>query len=95
MGGGHFEYNCFRISQFAEDLQHAIDVNSSNEQIDDFGTLLLGRHFGDDVLVALKESQAIIEKAGVLAKEIEWLYSGDHGEDSFLRLVQPILRRGK
>lgn len=30
MSGGHFDYGCFKISQFAEDLQHEIDVNDDD-----------------------------------------------------------------
>ena len=81
MSGGHFDYNCFNISQFADDLKHEIEVND-----DTFGYI-----FNVDTLRRLKSAHSIIETAGKLAKEIEWLYSGDHGEDSFAELVDVIL----
>jgi len=40
----------------------------------------------------VKKAHNVIELAGRLAKEIEWLYSGDHGEESFNRLVDEIFR---
>lgn len=89
MSGGHFEYNCFRISQFADDLQHEIDVNDVNVR-DDLGDPR-GYNFTQETLSRLIAAHSIIEKAGKLAKEIEWLYSGDHGEDSFAELVDDIL----
>lgn len=89
MSGGHFDYGCFRISQFADELQHEIDINS-DETTDDFGDRR-GYGFSDDTLLRLRTSQRVIETAGKLAREIEWLYSGDHGEDSFCLLVDKIL----
>lgn len=79
MSGGHFDYSCFRISQFVEELQHELDTNETRAEL------------SDDTIKVLKECQKIIEKAGKLAREVEWLYSGDHGEESFLKIVESIL----
>lgn len=92
MSGGHFDYNCFRISQFADDLQHEIDLND-DETSNKFGDRR-GYHFAPDTLRRLKIAHCIIEKAGRLAKEIEWLYSSDHGEGTFNDLVDELLGEG-
>ena len=89
MSGGHFDYGCFRISQFADELQHEIDTNSV-ETKDEFGQNI-GYGLEPETLSRVVTAQKIIETAGKLPREIEWLYSGDHGEDSFNRLVDKIL----
>ena len=92
MSGGHFEYNCFRISQFADDLQHEIDVNDSGEDNGFCGTI--GDNYSEATIERLVKAQRIISFAGKLAREIEWLYSGDHGEESFCRLFDEIWKEG-
>lgn len=89
MSGGHFDYNCFRISQFADELKHEIEINNSTET-DDYG-YKIGAGYNEKTIATLKKCHQIIEMAGKLAREVEWLYSGDHGEESFLALVEPIL----
>jgi len=83
MSGGSFDYKCFAVSQFADELQHKIDVNNVPEK---------GSLFKKETVDALAKCHKLIEEAGVLAREIEWLYSGDHSEDSFLEIVGPLLK---
>lgn len=89
MSGGHFDYGCFSISRFADELQHEIDTNDDDSN-DDWGNPR-SYHFAPDTVARLKVAQAIIAKAGRLAREIEWLYSGDHSEESFCRLHDGIM----
>lgn len=51
-----------------------------------------GELLSKETLSRVIAAQKIIEKAGKLAREIEWLYSGDHGEESFNRLIDEILQ---
>ena len=89
MSGGYFDYGCFRVSRFADELQREIDTNN-DETKDEFGQSR-GRGFEPETLSRMVTAQKIIETAGKLAREIEWLYSGDHSEDSFNRLADKIL----
>jgi hypothetical protein len=77
MSGGSFDYYCFHISQFAEELQNKID---ENDKKDEYGC---SYSFKLETLKKLQDAQKIIEQAGKLAKDIEWLYSGDIGEETF------------
>ena len=72
MSGGYFNYNCFRISQFADDLDHEIKENGRNIDV-----------LSDETIEILTRCCQEIADAGEIAKEIEWLFSGDHGEESF------------
>jgi hypothetical protein len=89
MSGGYFDYNCYRISQFAEDLRHELDINNSIER-DHYGETI-GRQYEPETVAILTQCLAIIDQASKVAREIEWLYSGDHGEESFRQLVGPML----
>jgi len=89
MSGGHFDYGCFRISQFADELQHEIDIND-DETKDEFGGTR-GQCFSPYTMERIRAAHKIIETAGKLAREIEWLYSGDHGEESYRELTDKIL----
>ena len=71
MSGGHFDYDCFRISEFAMRLQHEIDINHVDDSDHRYA-----EHFSNETITTLKKCQVIIEKAGKLAHEVEWLSSG-------------------
>ena len=85
MSGGSFDYGYFRISQFADELKQMIE---SNNRKDEFG---YAQNFNSKTIELLSTSQKIIATAGELAREVEWLYSGDHGEESFNDLATKIL----
>ena len=72
MSGGHFDYNCFRISQFAEEVQREIDSNTKKDRYEE------AYNISPKCLALIQTSQKIIESAGRLAKEIEWRYSERH-----------------
>ena len=86
MSGGSFDYDSFKIAQFAVELKHKIDLNDDNE-LNFYGDKN-GAGYGDETLARLKMCQQVIAFAGDLAHEVEWLYSGDHGEESFNKLIQ-------
>lgn len=77
MSGGHFEYKCFQIRDFADMLE--ADMADNSEE------------FSLPVMEKLKECHELIEKAAKVAREVEWLYSGDSGEASFLNSIEGIL----
>jgi hypothetical protein len=85
MSGGAFDYNCFRISQFAEELKNRIDENHHE---------INGRayHYNLETITLLNHCQKAIELAGELAHEVEWLYSGDIGEETFKKRFNEIVK---
>ena len=86
MSGGHFNYKCYSISQFADELKHEIQNNTTKNQ-DNYSP-----SYSKKTIAILTKCHKIINQAGELSKEIEWLYSGDHGEDSFNEIVSKIFR---
>ena len=84
MSGGSFDYAYRRMIEFADDLR-----NKLTEQ----GQVVDGWEVGTwepQVAVKLEEITHIVDYAAKLAKEVEWLYSGDTGEETFMWRVRKI-----
>ena len=85
MSGGAFDYAYFNVEQFADELEFKI----KNRHIENvYGELPY--QFSDEVIEKLLKIIPITRKTSKLMKEVEWLYSGDNGEDSFLRNINRI-----
>lgn len=81
MSGGHFDYNQYRIDQIAEDIAQIIR-NNKNEELDEWGSKK-GYFFPDEVIEEFKKAVQILDTAYVYVQRIDYLLSGDDGEDSF------------
>lgn len=68
MSGGHFEYNQYRIGDIADSIEEAIR--------EDWG-------FGPDTIAEFKNAVDLLRKAEIYVQRIDWLLSGDDGEDNF------------
>ena len=88
MSGGHFDYKYSQILALADELKHEIDINDDTS-IDEYGDTP-GHKFKSDALRNLKIAQRLLSLIGELAKEVEWLYSGDTGEDAFISKIDEI-----
>lgn len=92
MTGGSFDNDCFKISQFAQDLQNRIDENDKKDEDD---SLFSSAKVPEDLLKLIQDSQKIIELAGKLAHDIEWFYSGDIGVETLEKRLKATLKGGK
>ena len=81
MSGGHFDYDQYRIDQIAEDISQIIR-NNKNEERDEWGSKK-GYFFPDEVIEEFKKAVKILDTAYVYVQRIDYLLSGDDGEDSF------------
>jgi hypothetical protein len=84
MSGGSFDYAYRRMQDFANDLRCKLA-----EQ----GQVVDGWKIGTwepAVATKLAEIAALVDHAAKLAREAEWLYSGDTGEDTFMERVAKI-----
>ena len=82
MSGGHFDYIQYRIEEVAEEIAAIIDENDNTDR-DDFGDDI-GHHYPAEVIKHFKEAAHTVKMAGMMIHRIDWLLSGDSGEDSFL-----------
>lgn len=81
MSGGHFNYDQYRIDQIAEDIAQIIR-NNKNGDVDEWGSKK-GYFFPDEVIEEFKKAVQILDTAYVYVQRIDYLLSGDDGEDSF------------
>lgn len=89
MSGGHFNYDQYKCASIADDVRELIasnDDKSKNEWGD-----TVGHGYSAETIARFKEGEAILRKAYIYAQRIDWLVSGDDGEDSFhRRLMQEL-----
>jgi len=81
MSGGHFDYAQYRIEDIASSIDELIKTNKSKD-IDSFGQEI-GRNYPDGIIKKFDEAKKTLSLAAKMAQHIDWLVSGDDGEDSF------------
>ena len=85
MSGGSFDYAYMRVLQFADDLAVRLD---EFDKVDQWGDE------PNNFEQATRDKLAVIEAnaryTAALMREAEWLYSGDTGDDSFMKRVAEI-----
>ena len=82
MSGGRFNnsgYIYFHVDQFADELEILIE---NNKKVDEYGYASL---YSEEVIIMLREQIQYMRKMAKTMKAIDYLYSGDHGEESFVR----------
>lgn len=81
MSGGSFDYVYRRVIEFADKLDELIK-----------GSQLLGEGYkwSPEVTARLQQILNLAEETAAYMKETEWLFSGDIGEETFLKNVNEI-----
>jgi hypothetical protein len=108
MSGGFFDYNQHKIFDIAEKIQSVIDRNYvlmtedelrrefiSPETIKSYPDAAYHYSYPPEVIEKFKEGVELLRKAYVYAHRIDWLLSGDDGEESFLRRLNEELNKIK
>lgn len=83
MSGGSFDYAYSRVAEFAEKLGRRLD---NFDQVNSFGET--PDNFEPEVLAKLRKIEIEAQRLSTLMRAVEWLYSGDYGEKTFLEQVQ-------
>jgi hypothetical protein len=86
MSGGHFQYKQWEIGNIADEVEQLIITNDS-EELDRWGDRK-GSHFNPETIEEFKKGLILLRQAYVYAQRIDWLVSGDDGEDSFQRRLK-------
>ena len=81
MSGGHFQHKQWEIGNIADEVEQLIITNDS-EELDRWGDRK-GCHFNPETIEEFKKGLILLRQAYVYAQRIDWLVSGDDGEDSF------------
>lgn len=84
MSGGHFNYSQNRINDVVEHLEYLLDDEEAHERRDTYS---------DATLQKFKEAAEILKKAFVYTQRIDWLLSGDDGEETFHERLEEDLNK--
>lgn len=88
MSGGHFcdcGYDYYKVAQFADELEEEIQ---NNNKPDEYG--YDPYNFSPETLKYLRKQLRQMRKVSEIMRHIDYLYSGDHGEDSFMERVKNV-----
>jgi len=105
MSGGAFDYKQWHIEQIADDVEKLIEKNGrekTREELKEEGWRnddwyekypedLYHYKYPDEVIERFKEGMKALRVAAVYAQRIDWLLSGDDGEESFLERLKEEL----
>ena len=106
MSGGAFDYKQYNISMIADEIEQTIERSGrpkTKEELKDeswgrdtswyerYPEALNHYKYPDDVIEEFKKGVDILRKAHVYAQRIDWLISGDDGEESFHRRLKEEL----
>lgn len=86
MSGGHFDYKQYDISRIYEGIKQLILDNDSLE-INGWGDSK-GRGYTTETIQEFKRALELLQLAQIYIQRIDWLVSGDDGEDSFHRRLK-------
>ncbi len=90
MSGGHFDYQQRNLLDIADDIRSQILDNNSEEKNEWNDNI--GRHYSPETIVEFEKAVKALNIAYVYAQRIDWLLSGDDGEDSFHKRLQAQLK---
>ena len=90
MSGGHFNYKQHVLLDMADDIGSEIFNNNSKEK-NEFGDNI-GNRYNAETINEFEKAVKALKLAYVYAQRIDWLLSGDDGEDSFHIRLQAQLK---
>lgn len=107
MSGGHFDYNQHRITSIVESIESIIEKNGrakTERELKDeswydpswyekYPEDKFHYRYPDHVIEEFKKGVEILKQAQVYAQRIDWLVSGDDGEESFIKRLNEDLNK--
>jgi MoxR-like ATPase len=107
MSGGAFEYNQYKIGYIADEIEETIvknGVEKTSEELKQEGWRdpdwyekypedKFHHKYSDEVIEKMKEAVNVLRVAQIYAHRIDWLFSGDDGEESFLKRLDEDLEK--
>ena len=81
MSGGYFNYDQYRI-QYIADMIEVFILNNDSDKLDEYD-YPIGRHYSKETIKEFEIGLDHLKKAIIYAQRIDWLVSGDDGEETF------------
>ena len=76
MSGGHFGYQQYKLEDMADEIRNLIALNESP-------TFNKEEKYSAETIAKFLEADKALRLAAVMVHRIDWLVSGDDGEESF------------
>jgi hypothetical protein len=109
MSGGHFNYKQWHISEIADSIERIVENNGRKKTQEELkeeswhGDDWYERYpedlhhykYPDEVIEKFKDGITILKQAAIYAHRIDWLISGDDGNESFIERLQNDLMKLK
>lgn len=108
MSGGRFDYDNLRINGIVEGIEHEIIKNgrkktdkeleydlfgNSKEYYEKYPDELYHHKYSDEVINEFKNAVDILKRASVYANRVDYLLSGDDGEETFIERLKNDLNK--
>jgi hypothetical protein len=97
MSGGRFNYNQHIIREIADDIQEVLDNQGKEKSKED--SYFNGEYpehyttYSKEVESQFKEGIKFLRIAAIYTQRIDWLLSGDDGEENFLKRLKEDLKK--
>lgn len=105
MSGGHFDYDQYRIGYIADSIEKEIEKNGREKTpqeikdenwhdpnwYDEYPEDKFYYKYPDEVIEKFKTAVVKLREAQIYAHRIDWLISGDDGEESFIKRLNKDL----
>lgn len=98
MSGGHFGncgYDYYKVAQFADELEEEIQRNGKKREDCGYYGEEYAPNFSPETIRYLRKQLRQMRKMAEIMRHIDYLYSGDHGEDSFMVRVKEVEKHWK
>jgi hypothetical protein len=107
MSGGHWDYLQYRFTDVAEDVKKLIENNGKektereltedswrdSEWYEKYSDDKFHYKYSDEIIEKFKEGLKHIELAHVYMQRLDWLLSGDDGDESFISRLEDDLKK--
>jgi hypothetical protein len=93
MSGGFFNHSQYTLDQIATDIEDEIYYNDS-EEVNEYNDKR-GNGFSEDTIQEFKLAVWYLKQALVYTQRIDWLLSGDDGEQTFHERLKKDLEKLK
>ena len=106
MSGGAFDYNQYKIGYIADQIDEVIVKNGLEKTPEELKNNWIDPEwyekypedkfhykYPDEVIEKMKESVKALKIAQEYAQRVDWLLSGDDGEESFLSRLEENLKK--
>jgi hypothetical protein len=104
MSGGHWEYKQYFLTEVIEDIRNLIDKNGKEKTREELNELKYDPdwykkypedkfhpEYSNEIIEEFKKAYTIVKKAQIYIQRLDWLLSGDDGDDNFLRRLKEDL----